>query len=102
MTDVLFLLYSNQLQPVADNWGLIDLHEFHVTKSSYTKRKYVMKLTNIPPETKAQFVANGSEKLKTEILIQADDQVSYDAWRTVLEKATRPMVLAVKVVSLSV
>lgn len=87
-------------QQESDSCGLVDLREFHVTKSSYTKRKYVMKLTNISPETKAQSSTNGSDKLKTELLIQADDQSSFDAWKLALEKGTRP-ILSVKSVSMN-
>lgn len=82
---------ENETSAMANNWGLLDLNEFHVTKSSYTKRKYVMKLTNMSPETKTQSSTASSEKLKTELLIQTDDQASFDAWKMALEKATRPV-----------
>lgn len=71
--------------------GFINLRQFHVTKSSYTKRKYVFKLTNMAPDSKpASPSPIAAQNQKTEFLIQADDQTSYELWKSKLEKVTRP------------
>lgn len=71
--------------------GVINLRQFHVTKSSYTKRKHVFKLTNIAPDSKpASPIPLAISNQKTELLIQADDQASFDMWKSKLEKITRP------------
>lgn len=67
------------------------MRQFHVTKSSYTKRKYVFKLTNVAPGSKpASPSPLAAANQKTEFLIQADDQSSYELWKSKLEKVTRP------------
>lgn len=67
------------------------MRQFHVTKSSYTKRKYVFKLTNVAPGSKpASPSPLATPNQKTEFLIQADDQSSYELWKGKLEKVTRP------------
>lgn len=66
------------------------MRQFHVTKSSYTKRKYVFKLTNIAPDSKpASPLPTSIQNQKTEFLIQADDQTSYELWKSKLEKVSR-------------
>lgn len=70
---------------------MINLRQFHINKSSYTKRKYVFKLTNIASDTKPaspSLMATPIEK--TEFLIQADDQATFELWKEKLEKLTRP------------
>lgn len=71
--------------------GIINLRQFHVTKSSYTKRKYVFKLTTVAPDSKpASPSPMAIQNQKTEFLIQADDQTSFELWKSKLEKVTRP------------
>lgn len=82
LTEVLFC----QLTNVA---GTINLRQFHVVKSSHTKRKHVFKLTNIAPDAKpASPSPTATPVQKTEFLLQADDQSSYEQWKSQLEKIT--------------
>lgn len=69
--------------------GVINLRQFHVTKSSYTKRKYVFKLTNMAADTKPASPSPVPQR-KTEFLFQADDQATYEQWKNRLEKVARP------------
>lgn len=51
----------------------------------------MFKLTNVAPDTKpASPSPSAIESKKTELLIQADDQSSYELWKGKLEKVTRP------------
>lgn len=81
------LILSTQL---TDTTGIIDLQQFYVMKSNYTKRKFVFKLTNCRSDVKAQTpTGSPAETLRTEFLIQTDDQTSFDAWKTALAKVAR-------------
>lgn len=52
----------------------------------------MFKLTTIAPDAKPASPAAVAEIQiqKTEILIQADDQASFEVWKSKLEKVTRP------------
>lgn len=68
--------------------GIIGLHQFHVTKSNYTKRKHVFKLTTCAPKTKPpspQPVGMATINTKTEFLIQTEDQSSFELWKNALQ-----------------
>lgn len=79
------------MEQPTDIAGVLNLRQFHVTKSSYTKRKYVFKLTNVAPDSKPASPSPASpENKKTEFLIQADDQPSFELWKNKLENVTRP------------
>lgn len=69
--------------------GVVNLRQFHVTKSSYTKRKHVFKLTNVASEAKPVSPSPVPHR-KTEFLFQADDQTTYEQWKNRLEKVARP------------
>lgn len=91
MTQIKLTEYHFQLPKPTETAGVINLRQFYVTKSSYTKRKYVFKLTNIAPDAKpASPAPQAISNQKTELLIQADDQTSFDMWKNKLEKITRP------------
>lgn len=88
---ILLRVRDNESDQVTDTCGVIDLQQFYVMKSNYTKRKYVFKLTNSIPEDKPQ-TPTGSpahKPTKTEFLIQTDDQASFDLWRSKLAKEAR-------------
>lgn len=78
--------------PSATETGVIDLKLFHVTKSSYTKRKNVFKLTTCMPKAKLSSPQTPTTPLpinsKTEFLIQTDDAVSFELWKSALQRAS--------------
>lgn len=77
--------------PVATETGAIDLKLFHVTKSNYTKRKNVFKLTTCMPKPKVSSPQTPTAmpiNSKTEFLIQTDDATSFELWKNALQRAT--------------
>lgn len=77
--------------PTATETGAIDLKLFHVTKSNYTKRKNVFKLTTCIPKPKASSPQTPTAlpvNSKTEFLIQTDDAISFERWKNALQRAT--------------
>lgn len=71
--------------------GAIDLQLFHVTKSNYTKRKNVFKLTTCVPKPKLASPQTPTAlpiNSKTEFLIQTDDATSFEQWKSALQRAS--------------
>lgn len=71
--------------------GAIDLKSFHVTKSNYTKRKNVFKLTTCTPKPKSSTPQTPTAlpiNPKTEFLIQTDDATTLELWKNALQKAS--------------
>lgn len=78
--------------PIATETGAIDLKLFHVTKSNYTKRKNVFKLTTFMPKAKSpQSPTALPINCKTEFLIQTDDATSFELWKNALQSASGNM-----------
>lgn len=75
----------------ASETGAIDLKLFHVTKSNYTKRKNVFKLTTCVPKLKSSSPQTPTASpiiSKTEFLIQTDDAASFELWKNALQRAS--------------
>lgn len=77
--------------PAASETGVINLQLFHVTKSNYTKRKNVFKLTTCvskPKQSSPQMPTSLPINSKTEFLIQTDDAISFERWKNALQTAS--------------
>lgn len=72
--------------------GGIDLTNFQVMDTDYTKRKHVFKLLSRAPQHQTS-----SSFGHTEILIQADNDVQMNEWRDLLQSICDPNQLLKKV-----
>lgn len=72
--------------------GGIDLLNFQVTDTDYTKRKHVFKLLSRAPHHQSSSAIG-----QTEILIQAENDVQMNEWRDLLQTVCDPNQLLKKV-----
>lgn len=65
--------------------GVLNLKEFLIGKTTYTKRNHVLKLSTNPSKSKTTNDESSSEK--TELLIQIENE--YDEWKVAFQKGSR-------------